>query len=462
MDVENLPVIREAGLLERYYIARRVLNMDSCVMVAATYTSDAGVLDKPTLLLALEKVVQRHGALGMQISRADTRHPVYVRLPEIDLTKTVVFARDQPRTLQQAMEAHLQRTFELNTTSPLWRVEVLEDNTVIFAYLHAIADGQSGRAFHRALLEALNESSQPEAARAAPDIVSVPTDTVPLQPAEALTDLSVSFLTACRAILDLFIPDSWTAHASAWTGNPVAKTPTLATRVRLLSLAPDETARILARCRAHNATLTAFLHTLALRVLSALIAADPALAHTYRTVASAIPVSLRRFAGISADEFCNAISVYESLHPLLAPTDADAFPWDAAARFTVELHAGLARTREQMGLFKFLFGNIEGWVRGKMGRKRGHGVELSNVGPFPGPAAAAAEATEAEAWHIAAVQFAQPCHVFGAALIIGLVGTPLGGLGISVTWDEDSVDAAFAEAFVEGFRQGLQDHAGKQ
>ncbi|KAH9942927.1 alcohol acetyltransferase [Amylocystis lapponica] len=460
MEAECLPVIREAGLLERYFIARRVLNMDSCVMVAATYTSDAGVLDKPTLFSALEKVVQRHAVLGMQISRADTRHPVYVRLPEIDLTKAVVFTKDQPRTLQEAMEAHFQRTFELNTTSPLWRVEVLEDNTVIFAFLHAIADGQSGCAFHRALLEALNESSQPEAARAAPDIVSVPTDTVLLQPAEALTDLSVSFLTACCAILDLFIPVSWTAHASAWTGNPVAKTPTLATHLCLLPLAPDEAARILARCRAHNATVTAFLHTLALRVLSALIAADPALARTYRTVASAIPVSLRRFAGISAAELCNAVSAYESLHPLLAPGRAptDAFPWDAAARLTAALHAGLARTREHTGLLKFLFGNIEGWVRGKMGRKRGYGVELSNVGPFPGPAAAAA----AQAWRIAAVQFAQPCHVFGAALKIGLVGTPLGGLGISVVWEEDSVDAVFAEAFVEGFRQGLQDHAGKQ
>lgn len=192
------------------------------------------------------------------------------------------------------------------------------------------------------------------------------------------------------------------------------------------------------------------LHTLSMVVFSRLIARDPSLAVKYKTVATVIPTSLRRYSGVSDDQVCVSVGAYPELHPLL---EYDTFPWNIATDLTATLHRELPKTREVIGLLKYLFGAMEEWLRGKLGKKRERGLELSNLGPFPGPPASAGRP-----WTIEAAYFGHTNHVFGAAIKLGVVGNPRGGVGIMVTWDEQSIDGPFAEAFVAGIKGGLHEH----
>jgi hypothetical protein len=107
------------------------------------------------LFPALRTLVETHASLGLRLDEA-AGNVYLVRLPVVDLSRVVEFsAKDD---LQEAYESQLARGFETQTDLPLWRVEVLADNTVIFAVHHAVCDGMSLIVFPPSLLRALQKS----------------------------------------------------------------------------------------------------------------------------------------------------------------------------------------------------------------------------------------------------------------------------------------------------------------
>ena len=82
---------------------------------------------------------------------------------------------------------------------------------------------------------------------------------------------------------------------------------------------------------------------------------------------------------------------------------------------------------------------------------------MSNLGAFPASAVPTEPAgTESQTWRIGEVLFAQAGATLGAALKLNVVGTPAGGLGVSITWGKGAVEDELAEEFVREFEAGVR------
>ena len=402
-------------------------------------------------MLALEQVILAHTALGTQIFGESAGKPCYVRLRSIDLGDVIEDLG--PSSLQDAFTSYLARPFKIECDKPLWRVGVLDDGTIIFAYHHVIADGQSGLSFHKALLKALNALPNP-----LPDpqtVVTLPQNvTLPLA-VENLTDVSVPFWKLCHEVYQLFAPASWKAGFDSWTGNTVISQPTTRTNIRLWQLSPSDSAKLLSLCRAHGCTLTAFIHALSVEVWSRILAVHrPVVLEMFKTLSTGVAVSLRHLSGTSPHEICDQSSKFHRYLPIsLAPAGFDtstpstfgAFPWEKASTFAVTLHTQLGTVRQEIGAMWYLFGHFCGYFRGQLGKKREATFTISNVGPFP-VAKGETDAATAE-WSIGSMFFGQCDATCGAAIKINIVGSPDGSIGTSFTWGEGALDDELAEAF---------------
>lgn len=439
------------GLLERYHITRCQLGFDGCVLSSTKYTSGTS-LTKPMIYAVLSRVIHQHASLGVQINT--TSAPYFVRLPSIELSKAVSIVADA-QSLEEVVSANLATPFETDSISPLWRLVVLPDNTAIFAYHHAIGDGQSGLAFHRSFLAALN--NLPEVVLESDNIVMVPQDLALEPPTEELTDTSVSFGGMLHTFYDVLAPASWKAGASAWTGNTIVTQPSLKTNVRLWEIPSAEVSAFLRICKSHKTTLTGAFHTISVIVLSRLIATTGQ-SHKYKTIHTAVPLSLRRYTGTSPDAMCDQASAYSAYPPITTPTPgrspAESFPWDAASQYINSLRKGMKASLEVIGTIKYLFslGIDKDFFVGKLGKKRDYTLEISNVGTFS--AKGRDEATQGR-WNIESMYFGQCDPICGAAIKMNVVGSPSGTVNVAFTWGEGAVDNEMADAFITGFKSEL-------
>lgn len=429
------------GLLERYHIVRNFLQLDSCVLCAARYTRREGLrLDKTILFPALRLVVERHAALGVCLAAEFSQQPSFSRLKTIDLSKVVEYC--EMSNLEALMQVQFLRSFDTSADLPLWRLLVLSDNTVLFAWHHGIGDGLSGSVFHRTLLAALIDGSKAPGSSADPDsLVAIPT-TSSFSPAiETVTSLTPSWSKVFREVYDLMAPTSWTTAASAWTGNPVVQEPTLKTNIRLLDFSSSEIRQFTELCRSHQTTLTSTFQTLALSILSGLITDEK-----FKTISAYIPVSLRGIAGTSPDVFCDHVSAYHIYAPI-KPT----FAWDDASELASVLRKQPTKAREEIGMLKFLFGRYEAYFKGKLGAKRQGSLELSNLGKIP----ITNDPTGAH-WTIERMVFAQCDAATGSAIKLNMVGSPDGHVTIAVTWGEGAVSDSLAETFISRLQGGFR------
>jgi NRPS condensation-like uncharacterized protein len=362
----------------------------------------------------------------------------------VDLTKAVHYSHQDGNCLQQVLEEIFMQSFDTNAELPLWRLTVLIDNTVVFSWHHAIGDGMSGLAFHRALRASLNADNS---IYMNPETIDIPSN-ISFTPAiESIINARPSISQFCHAIFDLFAPVSWTRGKSAWTGNFVRQS-TLRTEVRLLEFSPEENTKFIACCRKHRATLTPTLHTLAVSALSEMLLASASHkpSKCWKRISTTIPVSLRPVAHMSPDVMCNLISHYPSY-----PTLTSKFSWATASTLTSALQSSRTKAAGEVGLLKFIFGQYEHFFKDKIGKKREAGLQISNVGRFDSTHA------ETEKWHIERMIFAQCDVVTGAAIKLNVCGNPSGGLAIAVTWSPDAAENALVEAFISKFKQLLQD-----
>ncbi|KLO16917.1 hypothetical protein SCHPADRAFT_937467 [Schizopora paradoxa] len=461
---------RQPGLLERYYIARSYLGFDSCVVVGAKYVGSAGEsLSKRILYPALSKVVQKHAALSASIKGAKSKEVSIGRLPSLNFSKVVEFldiSLDDDEARDRFLEIQFERPILPIEGQPLWRLTVTTDNFVVFFWSHVVGDGLSGQAFHKALLEALNNAGPPipQSLDSPEEVIAIPDNIQLLPPLENLTDVSVSIMTFLRALIGIIIPRSWT-ESKVWSGNNVVAEPRLSTKVnvRSFNLTPETSKLLLSLSKKNGATLTSFLHTACVGVLSTLIEMGPNFRQTqqprstkYTSVGSAVPVSLRSIANVDTVAFGNFVSaVYSSER--LQPINADdistpTFPWKTASSYAEKLRNGVPRTRETVGTIKYLFGNYEGFFLGKLGKKRQLGLEISNLGAFTIKKQTEGE-SGAQNWTIGRVFFSQDDRVVGNALKVSVAGGLDGSLGITISWGEGSVDGDFAVAFTRDLRE---------
>ncbi|KAJ6593141.1 alcohol acetyltransferase [Mycena capillaripes] len=430
------PKLRKLGVMERYHATRHFMGMDACVVTSARYTiREKTALTKELLFPALRTVIEAHALLGVRFnSRDDSVDVAYLRLPSVDLTRVVEFSKNTD--LQDALAKQLSRRFEdTQGDLPLWRLEVLPDNTVILAMHHAIGDGLSTATFHDTLIRALQETPLPSYSSA----VTVPIDLPVLAPIEDVTDVRPSFFNILAVLYDSLWP--WGPKHYAWTGHPVPTVVAIKTNVRLLSFKPSDAKRFSDACRAHSASVTSALYELAVSVLSRLLANDPV---RHQTISMNIPISLRQVAGQGFHELCN----YTSSDLTYAPVHTE-FSWTRATSYAAELQVAKTKARERMGFMGWVSGNLPGFMKGQLGVKRMFGIIISNLGRFQAPA------VEGN-WEIGEMWFTQCDSLAGAALGLEVVGDATGALNIAFTWGDESVDKVLLEAFIPMFHKSLE------
>ncbi|KAF8889284.1 alcohol acetyltransferase-domain-containing protein [Infundibulicybe gibba] len=405
--------LRPAGLLERFHITRQLLGFDSCVICAAKYSSKLR-LSPPILYPALGNVIHAHGALGVRLRLGHAEGPAFVRLGQVDLDRAVHYISEDI-ALETVLEAQFEEQFDTASDQPLWRLIVLPDNTVVFAYHHGIGDGMSGISFHKALLSALSTlTATPNHPPA--HLISVPAS-AELSPAiENVTRLSPSWGRIFWEVCGLFTPTSWSRGSSAWTGRSIPHNFTSKTNVKLIYFEPEAVAEFIGICRRHHATLTSAFFTLSHSVLSRII-----LPSESKTISSYIPISLRGIVGTSPDVFCDHVTGYH-FYPPIQPD----FSWADASGLASEL-------RSQIRILP----------QGKARDEETGGLECSNLGRVD----LGNDMTRGD-WSITRVIFAPCSVVVGSALKVNMAGDPLGGLTVSVTWSDDAVERSLVESFV--------------
>ncbi|KAI0072801.1 hypothetical protein K474DRAFT_1711256 [Panus rudis PR-1116 ss-1] len=449
----NGKILRKAGLLEMYHIARAAYGLDTGVIVSARYTHPSGRLDKETLYPAVRVLVQRNRALSVQVRDSSSKKPLYIGLDSVDLSRIVHFHEETSEHLQAMYESYFLKPFEEDTKDPLWRVAVLSDNHVLFMYHHGIGDGQSGLAFHRQLLTALNALPGGSPTKDVSPIVEIPSSLTFTLPVEKKTDLSVGLPVLWREVRDTFVPVKLRKANRAWTGKYVTKDKSLITRVRLLQLSPAEAEALLRVCRKHKTTFTGYFHTLGVVVLSDLIRT---LAPKCKLMSTDIAISLRRYTGTPADAICDEVSGWYMLQPLAKPSRSaddiqaivDNFPWERSESFTSYIQKNLSKMAQVTGTLKFLFGNFKGYYEGKLNTKRGSTYSLSNLGRFPSDKVSP---DSSGGWHIDSMFFSQCDAVVGAAMKLSVSTAENGAVGLGFSWGPNALDDDFAERFVERF-----------
>ncbi|KAJ7771480.1 alcohol acetyltransferase [Mycena metata] len=439
--------LRKLGLLEKYHATRTFLGMDACIVTSARYANLGNIiLTEEVLFPALGTLIKMHAPLGVCFEgKADSVDVAFARLPTVELSRIVEFS--ETRDLQEATERQLCRRFEdTRHDLPLWRLEVLPDNTLILALHHAIADGLSTAAFHCSLLRALRNSSSSSFSSS----VVVP-DLPLLPPIEDLTDTSLSLSTVFNTIYEAIAPRWFTKAHYAWSGHTVPTVIKLQAHVRLVQVDPLDAQRFANACRTHGATVTSALYTLAVCVLSRLLATNNA---SYKTLSVGTPISLRGAATPTptpSSALCNHTSNYHTYPPLNTE-----FSWSDAARFAVELSAQRLKSREAYGLMALASNYYTSIMRGELGKKRRFGLILSNLGRIEVDSTEEEEAKGSNAeWSMSNMSFVHNDTFAGPALGLNILGGPAGGINICVKWGEESLDGAFVDAFVPMFEKAF-------
>ncbi|KAI0704471.1 alcohol acetyltransferase [Cerioporus squamosus] len=448
-------VLRKGGRLEHFFDVRSRLNLTGYVTVSARYTSGSP-LTKPTLFSALEDAIRKNIALGVRFAPGSPNSGVWVALPVVDLNRVVKFVDKDRADLPALLEELFAQPVDFSEDVPQWRLMVLRDGWVVFAYDHTLGDGQSGLGFHHNLLASLRSVHDPPSEHSG-IVSSLPQDATLTPALEDAIDTSVPLRKLAQAIVKTVLPFIDRKKGKAWAGYPFQQPPTLVTRVRLLDYTPNQASNLRKISRDHKATLTSTIHTLALVILSRLIYAQPA-NKKYKHILTYIPMSLRRFTGAPPSAICNHVSSFNAYYPLFRPAPGptiskDTFPWQSASALTAALRRELPRSAPAVGMLKYLSGKYEAFILGRLSRPREPALELSNLGAFPEPPTKEGEEPQ---WRIEEMFFVQSDPTLGAALKVNPVGTGAGGLGISITWGEGAVDDEFAEEFVKAFDEGLK------
>lgn len=140
--------------------------------------------------------------------------------------------------------------------------------------------------------------------------------------------------------------------------------------------------------------------------------------------------------------------------------DRDGFPWETAAQYGARLHGSMNRSRELVGMLRYLFGLgvAQDYFVGSLGKKREYTLLLSNLGRFPAQDVKGADENQVARttrWTIGEVLFAQADGVHGPAVKVNVVGCPDGGLGITFSWGEGAINQNTVEAFIEEAKASL-------
>jgi len=385
---------------------------------------------KALLFSALAVVVGGHPVLSaIPIDEAeDMAH--WVRLPVVDLAAVldVRMGIDSTEGLERLLEdEHNKRFIPLDghLAVPYWRLVLAlgpegETNittfSLVFVFHHAVGDGLSGLAFHRALQAAIWKLPFPVPEPVATAVTPPPT---PLLPSlEELYKCPISTWYLLHALYREWLPKR--TPPGLWTGAPI--TAPLRTRIRLLRVPASTVAALNARCRTEKVSVTALIISL---VAAAFFDVLP---DSATKIIGTAPVSARRWTPplLGLD---SAIGVWLTETPGLRHSRGENM-WSAASRtFAVLQHTVSSRGKNTgTGLLAYI-SSYKKYFNSKLGSSRGATYEVSNLG----------RAAEQRG-----LTFSQSACVAGAAIAV-CVATADDGMQLAWCWQEGVLEGSTVE-----------------
>lgn len=385
----------------------------------------------------MSRVISQHPALSTVFLDADAQRPHakprFAQLPQLDLRDCVTFVEQAPTlgTDEDAAPAavrnpewdqfveryHNTRFDDRWGELPLWRLVISRrqqqkspgnsshgtEFVACFIYLHAICDGRSGPAFHRAFLAELQSISQQrgladdksveEHHHDYPQYIVRSPNAPPLPSIEALHRLPLSPTYLAKMAWQDTFPAK---KKNVWLGGPISAQPTTPSRFRSMTLSADVTRNLVAVSRSHSASLTATVHVL---VGNAILANLPPKGTTTTTTTprlkSGIAVSLRRFLPrdvVTDDSMGNWVYIAYYDGPCITqrssspPSTTSASPrisWQDAQDVKKMLDNEIRREGKNtpLGCLQWA-GNMHKFFEGRVKQPRDGSYLLSNLGEF--------------------------------------------------------------------------------
>ena len=416
---------------------RHHLGFYNSVGVTAYYRTRSPIPLKTRIFSAVATVIQAHPILSAIPIDEGSKSPYFARLKYVDLERCVHFIERRSLyeggcldlELDELIAAQHNKPFEISDgTCPFWRLEILlnRDDEASFAacfiYHHAIGDGASGKAFHRAFLDSiLGVDCAPLSSTMVPFVDG------PLLPAlETLHPLPLSLMALVKALyLDTFSSVS----QNLWSGGPVIVP--LVSRFRSFSFLPKTTSRFTVVCRREGTTVTAALQTL---LAAALFKFVP---ERYSELTGTVPVSLRRWMPPPVVEDSIGVwvaSLEETYHK-------DGFSWEEVRRCRQMITKFLAQNGKDtnVGLLRWL-NDYKSHFTSKIGTKRATSFEISNIGSWSSD-----ETTNRNGCGVGRMVFSQSASVTGAAIEVCVISGCDGCMTLGCAWQEGVVEFQLVE-----------------
>ncbi|RPB09061.1 hypothetical protein P167DRAFT_511426 [Morchella conica CCBAS932] len=456
--------LRPVGMLEKWSTVRHNLSFYINVIITARYTTPTSTpLTKPTLYRALTTLLTTHPHLTTTVLNEHTPHPTFARLPTVDLNDLVTTTRLHVPTTSPAAElAELDSILSSQHNTkfhnlgrlPLWRLVLITPHTpdsagrgvdLAFIYHHALGDGATGLAFHRALLRALNSPSPHGEGEEEVDSVVVPPELPLPPPLEGLVSLSTSMSRMWSLLWSL--KSAVVVAAGHWSGAPI-QIP-LKNVIRTVVFPAGVVAGVVGACRREGTTVTALLQAVLARAFFGVLEEG---GEGWQTLSTTAAIDMRRFIPGAGED---TMGVLVCSVPVVHEREATADVWAVAKRCGAVLRRAVeAGTKDtDTGLLKYL-SDYEKYFLGKLGTRREHSIEVSNLGVLKNTS------EEQGGWGISRAIFSQSASVTGCAVEFSVVSVAGGEMCVCVCVQEGIIEEGVLAGAVRAFEAALVELAG--
>ncbi|KAL1883486.1 hypothetical protein Plec18167_002490 [Paecilomyces lecythidis] len=457
----TLEKLRPVGPLERYSTARHHVGFYNNVALTARhllpYDDEPSLKDR--VYGACANVINDHPMLSAVPADEGSRKPYFARLPKINLDRTVSFyTRKIPSTtdkedaeLDGLLEAQHNKSFKSDTgiEATAWRLVVIldpEDRSafdVAFIFHHALGDGMSGLAFHRAFSDALVAFNGTSLAEVIPPNKEIPS---------ALESLLYITISPLYLLKELFWSSIGWQERGVWLANPTGETPK--SRYRSVRFSKDTTARLLSICRKNDTTVSALLQVQISRTLFSILPPE------YAKLLCNGAATARRWVDVNAVDD-DTIGCYVAAYSDTYVRDAlqtDDFPWHIARKSRENIQE-LIETKgrdNSVGLLRFI-PDINRMLLSKIGKPRTSSFSISNVGVFhPKKSSGSGTETGDARSRVGRMVFSQSGNHFGTPFEACLVTGGDGCLTMGFAWAEAAISEEFLLQLMHGVKDSLE------
>ena len=448
--------------MEKFQISRHQTKFYTNIIVTATYTipKSSSLSIRDYVYRACETAIADQPALSAILKDDDTKDPIFVRLPQIDLDQVISFHQREttlPETdstgeppididLQNLMEE--QHNIFFTAPNPFWRLCILStpenpyEFTALMVFHHGLGDAGSGGAFHLTFVRALRAAS--ESNRQTNTVIKSPKSSIS-PTLEDLHPLTTSYWYLAKMAVNRIL---WppTREPGLWTGGRI-QTPLL-NGLRLIPLSKSLVDALRKLCKEENTTITALLQVILARAVFANISDE------YSKINYSGFISLRRWLTDLTDEYMGFfVTDYEDSYTrsTVTPTDKTLI-WDEArrSRKTIEDALALEGRNSGVALLRYVKDYHKDLCYGAIGKERSTSFQISNIGALKSE-------FHSEKPSIKGMAFSQSAGVAGAVISCNVMTGPDGQLSLCVTWNAAQADGVFIDSVLASVRKELLD-----